>query len=303
GSTDVFVGNAEFCNTCGVFQVPDCDFICAGGGSSGSGAGCGDASPNPCTSNQYKFSDANGWTINMPKSTAIGKLPYRAFAYLPFCHGSPMSSCWDGSAHDFKFSFKPDGFNGWGIYTKLLFWTDSLNILGILPRGAPGATGHSLPGNVNLVVMPTTDYPNDWAKVIPLTDGTWYNVVITVTRNSGMLFNEITVNGVTMVTNYQSTTNLDGDANGAQLGMYTFDFGQNTWGATQMAKLSLRDLSFKKVGSAPSPTPNVSTRQPTRRPTAKATHQPTAKAPSPTPKATHKPTKRLDAPTPKHTPP
>ena len=135
--------------------------VCAGGGSSGGGGGpesphpaithrcnsslCltliltltssftltlnGGCDPSACSSKQYSFSEG-GWTIAVDAALARGKAPYRAFAYLPFCGGSAIGSCVSGDDFSFAVSFKTEDFAGWGAYSKLLFWTDSGNILG-----------------------------------------------------------------------------------------------------------------------------------------------------------------------------
>jgi len=151
GSFNKFVGNHDFCAKC-TFGSTDCSFVCAGGGASGGGGGCDESA---CSSGQYVFAN-DGWNISVSKALAAGKVPYPAFAYLPFCGGKPMGTC---LPNDFVFSmsFRTDGMAGWAGYVKLLFWTDSGNILGLLPSGAPGAQGNE---SYRLVVFPSTDYPN-----------------------------------------------------------------------------------------------------------------------------------------------
>ena len=48
--------------------------------------------PSACTSGEYAFKD-DGWEVTVTAATAGGKVPYRAFAYLPFCHGQKIGSC------------------------------------------------------------------------------------------------------------------------------------------------------------------------------------------------------------------
>ena len=80
---------------------------------------------------------------------------------------------------------------GWGAYSKLLFWTDAGNLLGLLPPGAPGARAHPPPANSSgsnssaadsyrLLVFPADDYPNQWAGEVAVADGEWYDAHVTV---------------------------------------------------------------------------------------------------------------------------
>jgi len=163
-----FVGNNDFCD-CGFGR--GCGYICAGGGSSGGGGGC----PNDaCSSGQYSFDAATGWRIEVPKALGGGKVPYRAFAYLSFCDGKQMSQCWSKAATSpmvFSFSFMTTDLAKWGAYSKLLFWTDSGNIMGLLPPGTAAAKQKGLTAAA-LVAFPTTDFPNGWADKLDVVDGT-----------------------------------------------------------------------------------------------------------------------------------
>merc|ERR1711907_154041 len=91
-----------------------------------------------------------------------------------------MSSC---LSNDFSFSvsFRTDDMAGWGAYVKLLFWTDSGNILGLLPGGAPGAKGNT---SYRLVIFPGDDYPNKWQGDITIQDGQWYDASVHVHSTS-----------------------------------------------------------------------------------------------------------------------
>lgn len=211
GSFKKFIGNDQFCSHCGNFGIADCSYICAGGGASGGGGGCDAAA---CSSGEYSFGD-QGWNITISDAIAGGKAPYRAFAYLPFCHGAKMSSC---LSNDFSFSvsFRTDDMAGWGAYVKLLFWTDSGNILGLLPSGAPGAKGST---SYRLLIFPKDDYPNNWQAEVVITDGQWYDANIHIQGTTATV----------SVAGGQWTADLgvdfSGDSNGPQVGAYSFDFG------------------------------------------------------------------------------
>lgn len=211
GSFAKFIGNDAFCSHCGNFGVADCSYVCAGGGSSGGGGGCDSAA---CSSGQYAFR-SDGWNISLARSTAGGKVPYRAFAYLPFCHGAKMSSCLSTS-FDFSVSFRTQGGSGWGAYVKLLFWTDSGNILGLLPPGAPGAKGNL---SYRLLIFPGDDYPNKWQNDIVIQDDEWYDVKVSI---QGTVFTVSVGDG-----KWSADLGVDasGDSNGPQLGAYSFDYG------------------------------------------------------------------------------
>lgn len=191
--------------------MADCSYICAGGGSAGGGGGCDSTA---CSSGQYSFSD-QGWKINLTPALAGGKTPYRAFAYLPFCHGKSIGSCTSPS-FTFAVTFKTDSFAGWAAYAKLLFWTDAGNILGLLPPGAPGARGNS---SYRLLIFPKDDYPNKWAGEMAIADGEWYDATVLVQGTTVT----VTING----RSWSSDLGVDfsKDSNGPQLGLYSFDYG------------------------------------------------------------------------------
>ena len=59
----------------------------------------------PCYTGQYTFANTSAetarWDLSVPRAQVEGRMspnPYRAFAYLQFCEGKPMSSCWAGAA-------------------------------------------------------------------------------------------------------------------------------------------------------------------------------------------------------------
>ena len=64
--------------------------------------------------------------------------------------------------------------------TKLLFWTDSGNILGLLPPGAPGAAKGNGTHAYRLLAFPADDYPNKWGGEVEIEDGVWYDAHVTI---------------------------------------------------------------------------------------------------------------------------
>jgi len=228
-----------------------------GGGASGAGGGCDAAA---CSSGQYVFGQ-DGWNITVSRAEAGGRVPYRAFAYLPFCHGKQMSACL-GKEFDFSVTFRTDGMAGWAGYVKLLFWTDAGNILGLLPAGAPGAQGNE---SYRLVVFPTTDYPNKWQGDVVIQDGQWYDAKIHVSGTS------VTVSVAGGKWTKDLGIDFSKDSNGPQLGAYSFDY-QGAKRASDSFSISIgamngpggsqerhacqyKCLTACDSGSSPTPTP------------------------------------------------
>jgi len=101
------------------------------------------------------------WILNIKASLAQTGNPYRAFAYMK---DLKMKS--GGST--VSFTFKAKGHNT--VYTKLFFWGDGNNILGL----KPGAGGTS-----QFCFMPSADAPLSMIKceaVAECKDDTWYRV-------------------------------------------------------------------------------------------------------------------------------
>jgi len=182
-----------------------------------------------CSSGQYQFDD-DGWTIEVSSQQGKGASPYRAFAYLPFCHGASMD-CLD-STFDISISFKTEDVSKVSAYVKLFFWGDGSNILGLLPPGAPGGQG----GAYRLIAFPTTDYPNGWGGEYEIEDGRWYDVKMSFSPQS-----------ITVSIGGQSWTDTSfGDvrglgSNGPQLGSYNFDYG-SSW-STDSYKITIGSVS------------------------------------------------------------
>ena len=133
------VGNDnKFCTDYGFGR--NTPYICAGGGtrSATHGGGC----PQ---SGQYKFTAENGWTITADASLAVGQSPWRAFAYLPFCNGTKISDCWGSAPRSLGMRVKIDDFSdSWMAYTKIFFWTDGNDLVGLMPPGLNGYTQTTL---------------------------------------------------------------------------------------------------------------------------------------------------------------
>jgi len=217
GSFADYVGNNKFCTDCAQYGPQNkCGFICAGGG----GGGPNTCSVDTCTGGQYTFTTNQGWQIKTTSAQAKGHIPYRAFAYLPFCYGNPMSSCWGSGSHNFSFDLMTTDMAGWGTYVKLFFWTDSGNIIGLLPPGAPGAKQHNPPvTKYSLIGFPTTDYPNGFNGQMAIMDSTWYHIECLFSGSSVTL----NVNGTTLATS--NVAGVGTTDNGPQIGMYGFDYG------------------------------------------------------------------------------
>merc|ERR1712187_666328 len=60
-----------------------------------------------------------------------------------------------------------------GAYVKLLFWTDSGNILGLLPPTHPDGNGQ-----LRLLTFPEDDYPNKWSKAVQIQDKAWTHIAV-----------------------------------------------------------------------------------------------------------------------------
>ena len=177
----------------------------------------------PCYTGQYTFANTSAetarWDLSVPRAQVEGRMspnPYRAFAYLQFCEGKPMSSCWAGAAgaaggaggaggdqsRVFTFAFRTTDMAPWDYYTRLLSWSDGAEagrILGLLPEGAAeavdikrleaggggaGPAGHTpakeSSGAYNLVAFPTDNRPSSWRASTILQDGVWYNITAVV---------------------------------------------------------------------------------------------------------------------------
>jgi len=217
GSFIPYVGNTKFCTDCAQYGPQNkCGFICAGGGSGGPNT----CSSDVCSSGQYTFTADKGWQIKTTKAQSKGHIPYRAFAYLPFCYGASMGSCWNSGNHEFSFNLMTSGMAGWGVYVKLLFWTDSGNILGLLPPGAPGAKQHQPPvTSYSLIGFPDSDYPNNFKGQMAIKDDTLYHIDLQFAGTSVT----INVNGTKLATGTISAVGTTD--NGPQIGMYGFDYG------------------------------------------------------------------------------
>lgn len=163
-----FEGNNNFCK-CDFSQSCPKFGIC-GGTLPNSGGNCGAAA---CTEKLHTFSD-NTWIIKVDKKYSKDN-PYRAFAYLYFKPSSKVT---------FSFTFKAKGHNN--VYSKLFFWGDGNNILGLLPPSGGGSSKFCL--------MPTADDPPPTCPggTHEVKDDTWYRVDLELTPPSSIKFS---VNG------------------------------------------------------------------------------------------------------------
>lgn len=129
-------------------------------------------------------------------------------------------------------------------YVKLLFWTDSGNILGIVPPFHPNSEG-----KLRLVVFPGNDYPNSWAYAMEIQDETSYHVTIVFTPSSGAV--AVGIGGIQVA---QGTLSVDmlAATNGPQFGVYSFDYGSQSW-ADSGFQLWLNDVCIGETsGTCPS---------------------------------------------------
>lgn len=208
-------------------------WISAGGGDGSSG---GFSGPAPCQTNQYDFKDG-GWFISADQQ-ALGKMPYRAFAYAQFCNGKAYSECWTTGEATFSFSFMVNGISDTGAYVKVLFWTDNGNILGLIPPNHPKGEG-----KLRLVAFMTDDYPNAWSFEKDIAESTWYHVQVTFKASAGTA--DVVIDGEelgsgTLPVNMLSATN------GPQIGIYSFDYASSTWPADGLT-LALADACIGSV--------------------------------------------------------
>lgn len=154
-------GGKNFCKcdysrTCPTFGI-------CGGAKPNHGGNCG---PQACSEGINTFDDKNTWMITVKKSEANAN-PYRAFAYLFF---KPTATT------TFSFTFKVIGHNS--VYSKLFFWGDGNNILGLLPPSSPG-------GSSQFCLKPSADDPPpSCGAKHEVKDNTWYRVDMQLTPPS-----------------------------------------------------------------------------------------------------------------------
>merc|ERR1719291_962015 len=155
--------------------------------------------------------------ISVTAAQAAKKSPYRAFAYCQFCMGRPYKECWGKEkAVRFSFSFKTAGVAQIGAYVKLLFWSDSGNILGLIPPKHPNGQG-----KLRLVTFIEDDYPNTWAKEVEVQDGRWYHVEVEFLPSSNEA--RVSLDGNQLDRSKLPVTMLS-ESSGPQIGVYSFDY-------------------------------------------------------------------------------
>mmetsp|Transcript_53981 Transcript_53981/g.155834 ORF Transcript_53981/g.155834 Transcript_53981/m.155834 type:complete len:765 (-) Transcript_53981:138-2432(-) len=219
GSLSAFTG-ADFCAQDFGGAGP---YISGGGGDGSSGSWSG---PGPCVSGQYAFSREEGWRISVSGEQGVGKMPYRAFAYLQLCGGRPYSECLaDGSPMSLSFSFRTKGAEEMGAFVKLLFWTDAGGVIGLLPPWHEKGDG-----KYRLVAFMSDDFPNRWAHSAELMDHTWYHLRVDfVASGAGDAANVgVWLDGA-KVGDGVIPVGIAGATSGPQLGVYSFDLSTRAW--------------------------------------------------------------------------
>jgi len=209
-------------------------WISAGGGPGTSG---GFSGAGPCTSGQYAFQEDGSWHILAGQEDALGVMPYRAFAYAQFCNGKAYSECWTTGEAAFSFSLMVRGVSQTGAFVKVLFWTDSGNILGLVPASHPKGEG-----KLRLVAFMTDDYPNSWDFELEISESTWYHIQVAFQASTGAA--EVSVNGVVLGSG-TLPVNMLAATTGPQIGIYSFDYG-TSWPAEGVV-LSLADVCIGTV--------------------------------------------------------
>eukprot|EP00439_Symbiodinium_sp_Y106_P025125 s5851_g3.t1 len=209
-------------------------WISAGGGPGTSG---GFSGAGPCTSGQYAFQEDGSWHILAGQEDALGVMPYRAFAYAQFCNGKAYSECWTTGEAAFSFSLMVRGVSQTGAFVKVLFWTDSGNILGLVPASHPKGEG-----KLRLVAFMTDDYPNSWDFELEISESTWYHIQVAFQASTGAA--EVSVNGVVLGSG-TLPVNMLAATTGPQIGIYSFDYG-TSWPADGVV-LSLADVCIGTV--------------------------------------------------------
>merc|ERR1719242_2316921 len=103
----------------------------------------------------------------------------------------------------------------------MLFWTDSGNMLGLLPPKHP--KGH---GQYRLLTFIKDDYPNLWSKARQIEDDVWHHIradFFPASRAVHIFLNNVKLDEGTIPVNMLSATN------GPQIGIYSFDYGHQPW--------------------------------------------------------------------------
>jgi hypothetical protein len=230
GDFNRFVGNTDFCKQ---GWASSSAYVSAGGGNGASGSESGEG---PCQTSQYEFTEESGWTISMKETQANGVIPYRAFAYMQFCNGQPMRNCLNGDV-DLSFSFQTRNIRDIGAYVKILFWTDSGNILGLVPLNHPKGDG-----KYRLVTFIQDDYPNHWSDEVEIRDREWYRIQLKFKLQTNGIVVSLSEVGGSEILRSEGVipVNMLAASTGPQLGIYSFDFGK-VWPSAEVA-LSFRDM-------------------------------------------------------------
>jgi len=106
---------------------------------------------------------------------------------------------------------------------KLLFWTDSGSLVGLLPPWHANGGG-----KLRLITFPTTDYPNAWSQEAQIEDGKWYHLRIDFTPGAENTEASIFLDGASLGVGALPFDVL-GSSSDPQLGVYSFDYGHHDW--------------------------------------------------------------------------
>jgi len=166
------------------------------------------------------FDAKNTWIITVKKEVSDAG-PYRAFAYL-FLQPS--------SATTFSFTFKAVNHNK--VYSKLFFWGDGNNILGLKPPSSSG-------GSSTFCLMPSTDSPLSQLSCpggeYEVKADTWYRVDMALSPPGGVA---LSVNGKSVGSgNIQGSMSSNGV--NAMLGVYHWTDNK---GPCETYELHYRDM-------------------------------------------------------------
>jgi len=117
---------------------------------------------------------------------------------------------------------------------KILFWTDSGSLIGILPPWHANGDG-----KLRLITFPTTDYPNDWGQEAQIEDGKWYHLRVDFSPGIGSTAVSIFLDENSLGSGVLPFEVLGSDSD-PQIGVYSFDYGHHDW-PTEGVKLWLND--------------------------------------------------------------
>jgi len=168
-----------------------------------------------CSEGLVEFDDKNTYILNVKLSEGKEGAPYRAFAY--------MKDVKVPSATHMSWTFKSNGHSK--VYSKIFFWGDGNNILGLQPPAAAG-------GSSTFCFMPSTDAPVNMVKCkggsTEAKDDTWYRVDLALTGKGSIA---LSINGKSV-----GTGSIGGFTGMPMIGVYHWG------GMDQDYKLQFRDM-------------------------------------------------------------